>query len=177
MPVLIAAVIVLFALVLVDLSLSAAIIRKLRVLEARSAGSPPGGLAPGTAPGEFTALSVQGAPVTSGDLRGEQTLIGFFSSDCSGCLPKAPVFAEVAAEARRQGVRTVAVIAVMERGPEELVAALGEGPTVVTEQGRGSMGRAFEIGAFPWFMLVGPDGTVAAGGGDPADCLKAAARV
>lgn len=176
MPIVVTAVIVLGALVIVDLSLSAAIIRKLRTLESQSAGSPPAGLPPGARPGEFTALSTGGTPVTSDQLRGRETLVGFFSSDCAGCLPKAPLFAQAAGRARGQGIEAVAVITVMERQPDDLLAALGDGVSVVVEQGRGPMGRAFSIGAFPWFFLIDPNGAVVVGGGDPDACLEASAR-
>ncbi|MFG1865863.1 TlpA family protein disulfide reductase [Microbispora bryophytorum] len=164
MAVLVAAVVLLGGLVLVNLLLTGAVIRRLRKITKDSlAGAVPGnpGLAVGAEVPAFSALTVSDTKVTADDFVGERTLVGFFSTDCPHCLPKAPVFVTTARDAAADGVRVLAVVVEGERRPAELLAALTGDVSVVVEGEGGAMAEAFEVRAFPSFFLVGPDGTVA----------------
>jgi len=44
------------------------------------------------------------------------------------------------------------------------------------ERGRGPVTDAFQMSAFPWFLLIGPDGRIAAAASTPERCLPAPAR-
>ncbi|MBE3011822.1 TlpA family protein disulfide reductase [Microbispora sp. NEAU-D428] len=180
MAVLVAAVILLGGLVLVNLLLTTAIIRKLRTL---GKASPPGGEvpAPGLAVGAevpaFSALTVADTKVDSDGFAGERTLVGFFSTDCRHCLPKAPAFLATARDAAADGVRTLAVVVAGSEGPAKLLAALTDDVSVVVEDEGGAMADAFAISGFPVFFLVGPDATVAASGHEPERLLAASSRI
>ncbi|WP_432872114.1 TlpA disulfide reductase family protein [Microbispora rosea] len=164
MAVLVAAVVLLGGLVLVNLLLTGAVIRRLRkTTEESRAGRLPGspGLGVGAEVPAFSALTVTDTKVTRDDFAGERTLVGFFSTDCPHCLPKAPAFVATARDAASDGVRVLAVVVEGERRPAELLAALAGEVSVVVEGEGGAMADAFEVRAFPSFFLVGPDGTVA----------------
>ncbi|MEU8199254.1 redoxin family protein [Microbispora amethystogenes] len=178
MAVLAAAVILLGGLVLVNLLLTGAVIRKLRkIAKETSAGRPESaGLAVGAEVPAFSARTVADTKVGADDLAGAPTLVGFFSTDCRHCLPKAPVFAATAREAEAAGVRTLAVIVAGQEEPADLLAALADDVRVVVESEGGAMTGAFEVAAFPSFFLVGPDATVTATGHEPDRLLPAPSR-
>ncbi|WP_214104540.1 peroxiredoxin family protein [Acrocarpospora catenulata] len=165
MAVLVAAVILLGGLVLVNLLLTGAVIRKLRKI---TKDSPAGGLpvSPGLDVGAeipaFSALTATDTKVTTDDFAGERTLVGFFSTDCRHCLPKAPAFAATAREAAADGVRVLAVVVEGQEKPANLLAALTDDVSVVVEGEGGAVVDAFAVTAFPSFFLVGPDATIAA---------------
>jgi peroxiredoxin len=170
MAVLVAAVVLLGALVVVNLLLTGAVVRKLRTL-ARERPAFPGdpGLPVGAQVPPFAVLTTGDTKITEDGLSG--TLVGFFSTDCEGCLPKAPAFAEAARGPSAEGVRALAVVTTGQREPAELLAALGGDVSVVLEESQGSAATAFAVNAYPWFFLVGPEGTIAASGSDPGRCL------
>ncbi|ETK34755.1 peroxiredoxin family protein [Microbispora sp. ATCC PTA-5024] len=170
MAVLVAAVILLGGLVLVNLLLTGAVIRKLRTLseESRAARAPRTfGLAVGAEVPAFSAVTVTDTKVTADDFAGERTFVGFFSTDCPHCLPKAPAFVETAHAAASDGMRVLAVVVEGEQESAGLLAALTDEVSVVVESEGGAMADAFAIAAFPSFFLVGPDGTVEASGLKP----------
>lgn len=178
MAVLVAAVIVLGGLVLVNLLLTGAVIRKLRRLDKETslARAVPPGLAVGAEVPAFSALTIADTKVGRDDFAGERTLVGFFSTDCRHCLPKAPVFAAAARDAEAEGVRTLAVVVAGHEEPANLLAALTDEVSVVLESEHGAMADAFAVSAFPSFFLVGPDATVDATGHEPERLLAAPSR-
>ncbi|MEU6432240.1 redoxin domain-containing protein [Microbispora sp. NPDC046973] len=177
MAVLVAAVILLGGLVLLNLLLTGAVIRKLRKSSGESRpdwGHPQNPSLPvGSAVPAFSALTAANTKVTADDFAGERTLIGFFSTDCRHCLPKAPVFAATARDAEADGVRALAVIVAGQEDPTDLFTALTDDVNVVVENESGAMVGAFAITAFPWFFLIGPDATVTASGHEPERLLAA----
>ncbi|MEN3540053.1 redoxin domain-containing protein [Microbispora sp. ZYX-F-249] len=179
MAVLVAAVVLLGGLVLVNLLLTTAIIRKLRTLgkESSLGGEVPElGLAVGAEVPPFSAVTVADAKVGSADFAGERTLVGFFSTDCRHCLPKAPAFVAAARDAAADGVRTLAVVVVHGEDPANLLAALADEVSVVVESEGGAISTAFAIAGFPSFFLVGPDTTVDARGHEPERLPAAPSR-
>ncbi|GLW25378.1 MULTISPECIES: peroxiredoxin family protein [Microbispora] len=176
MAVLVAAVIVLGGLVLVNLLLTAAVIRKLRKItkELPAGRARDGfGLPVGAEVPAFSALTVADTKVTTDDLAGGRTLVGFFSTDCRHCLPNAPGFAATARDAAADGVRNLAVVVAGEEEPAGLLDALGDAVTVVVENEGGALTDAFAVAGFPSFFLVGPDATIAASGHEPESLLAA----
>ncbi|MEW9534021.1 TlpA family protein disulfide reductase [Microbispora sp. NPDC049125] len=170
MAVLVAAVILLGGLVLVNLLLTGAVIRKLRKITKESpAGRGPAsfGLAVGAEVPAFSALTVTDTKVTTDDFTGASTLVGFFSTDCRHCLPKVPAFVAAARDAAADGVRAIAVVVEGEEKPADLLAALTDDVSVVVESEGGAMVDAFAVAGFPSFFLVGPHGTVTASGLKP----------
>lgn len=174
MAVLVAAVILLGGLVVLNLLLTAAVIRRLRVL-ARGPypGDPPPGLPVGA---EAPALAAGDAAIAP---RGRHTLVGFLNTDCGSCRTAAPALADAArdlAAATGGTGRAVAVVSTERQDAAELLAALGDDVTVIVERGRGPVTDAFQVSAFPWFCLITPDGRVAAVSDTPGRCLPSPAR-
>ncbi|MGI5237911.1 TlpA family protein disulfide reductase [Dactylosporangium sp. CA-139066] len=167
MPMLVAAVVVLTVLVVLDLVLTTAVIRRLRTYEdSRSAaGAPP----------ETIRIAVGAEVPEFADADGRRTLVGFFSTTCKPCVT------EAAELVRREGRLTAAGIAVVpvltqhgEEDPNGLRTVLAAVGTVVTEAPGGPVSTAFGTRATPSYVLVDPDGRVAAKGAFE-DCLQLAA--
>lgn len=179
MSILAAAVVILTVLVVVDLVLTTAVIRRLRTYEAGGpmAGAPPQTieLAVGAEVPEFAA-DADGSRLDRGTLLGRRTLIGFFSTTCRPCTTEASELVRREARLTADGITTVPVL-MLNGGadPNGLAAVLaGVGP-VVTEPPGGAVATAFGAKATPSYVLVDPDGRVAAKG-TLEDCLQLAAR-
>ena len=191
MAVLVAAVILLGALVLLNLLLTAAIIRKLRALPPGPPGAghaadsaAPTHLPVGAEVPAFIAVTDDGTKITSAAFPGRRTLVAFFTSDCGVCVTKVPGFGQAARDLAAAGAadgtaQAVAVVSVERRDPAPLLSALaelGDDVAVIVEEGRGPVAAAFEVGTYPWVFLVGPDGRVAATDAAPESCVPAPAR-
>ena len=164
----IAALVVVGALILFDLVLTLGVIRRLRrhseligQLLPRQGADGSIMLAAGSAIGPFEATTVDGEPVATGTLDG-QTLVGFFSPNCSACVEQLPRFVEHAKSMGRDRVLAVAVGA--EDQVTELVAQLRPVAKVVIEGHDGPLVRAFGVKGFPALCLTAEDGTVQASG-------------
>lgn len=163
--VLTAAVVVLTVLVLVDLLLSAAIIRRLRDTEAQLADALPPtrtGLRNGTPMPDFS--SADGS-LTRADVAGTPVLIGFFSTGCRYCPAQAEQLAHRAAEITGRGIRVVNVLTVIdEEVADDLTPVLEKSGTVVTEHGPGGLMAAFSVGGTPTFLLYDRQGSLLGNG-------------
>jgi peroxiredoxin len=160
------AVAALAALVLVDLVLSAAIIRRLRETEERldglDAAAMPG-LMVGESMPEFVAPD---GTVSRADLVGGRALVGFFAAGCRHCPAQARKLADRAGQLAASGIRLVSVVTVPEGEADELTATLqGAGPLVV-ESGSGTVMAAFHELATPSFLLFDVDGRLLVRGHD-----------
>jgi hypothetical protein len=175
------------ALSLVNSWLIIAMARKLRGYgeELARRGSRPRpvvGLPPGTRMPDFTVTTMTGATVSAEDLRGERSVVAFFSPGCAPCHEQAPAFAAFA-RARPDGVtRTLAVICGGHGGPArdadaghfaELLADVTE---VVREPSAGIASAALAVSGFPSFILIDADGRVEAGAHAVAAIVGIAAR-
>jgi peroxiredoxin len=173
-PIVVAAIVILTVLVLVNLLLTGAIIRRLRTYEGvRTAEPAHPGLPAGAEVPSFTSHTVDGVEVTPASLAENTTLVGFFSTDCSACVTAVPAFLEAARDRSAAGLAVLAVVLAGRRSPAELLAALGEDQRVVLEDDQGPLVRAFSAGPTPWFFLVGRDGRIVANALDPVRCLAA----
>ena len=147
MPLLIAAVIVLTALVVVDLVLSGAIIRRLRETEARL-DEMTGGSAP--VPSWLVAPR---APcrgrLRQSDLLGTSTIIGFFSTGCRYCAPQAEALLQKSEILEQDGVRVISVLALSEDQEDELTPTLDKAGRLVTQPWPGSLKETFGVFADP----------------------------
>ncbi|SEF94715.1 AhpC/TSA family protein [Thermomonospora echinospora] len=181
MTIVVAAVSVLTLLVLMNLILTFGVVRKLRTYEAervaarRGADEAPG-LPVGTEIPAFTATTTAGVEVTAESLDGKLTLVGFFSTDCGACLQRVPSFIEAIRGRSAEGMRSLAVVIVGDKGPEPLLEALPDDIHLVMEKGAGDVEVAFQASAFPWFYLVGPDRTIRGDGYEVEQCLNELAR-
>lgn len=178
MAVLAAAVVVLAAMVLVNLAVTLAVIKRLR--DAPAAAPPaerrPAGLGVGAAVPAFAATTTDGSDSGSAALAGRRTLVGFFSTSCAGCVETAPLFAADAAALAPEGT---AVLGVVEKWPDDeaepMASVLGQAGPVVVEAFGGPAMAAFEVRVTPSFFLVGESGRIEAKGLTLQECLGAGA--
>ena len=163
MPYLIAAVVLVGLLGLLNLALTAAVMRRLRSLAASSpARSPlPGMLAPGSTVPPFTGTTVDGSPVTLDGLA-TPALIAFLAPGCRPCESLLP---ELATRAGQRPAGALAVITADD--PAEAAGyrqRLDGAAHVVVEDADGTLNRAFGVSAYPTVYLVDGDGRVLAAG-------------
>jgi hypothetical protein len=155
------AVLVLAVLVLLDLLLSVAIVRRLRDHEAQLAEALPAtapGLRTGTPMPEFT--SADGS-LTRTDLLGSPVLLGFFSTGCRYCPAQAEQLAHRATEIAARDLRVVNVLTVTdETAADDLSPVLEKSGTVVTEHGPGGLMATFSVSGTPSFLLFDGRGTL-----------------
>jgi peroxiredoxin len=171
------AVVVLAVLVLLDLALTAAVIRRLRGLEQQRAFVPDaGGLPVGDEVPAFEVTAVDGGSLTGEVFSGRRSLVAFFATNCEGCHKHAPQFAVEAGKLAADGFQVLPVLtpdgagpggAGQEGGLRELLA--GAGRLVVDAQG--ALPRAFGVPATPSYFAVGPDGRITGKGLSLAECL------
>lgn len=119
-------------------------------------------LGPGSAVGEFTAMTTTGEPVSGDTLAG---MVGFFTVGCGDCHELVPLFVERAREMERDKV-----LAVVGGGDEDTVRALAPvARVVVADLGGGPVARAFQNTWTPSLYLVDDDHRVVAVGTRMAD--------
>ena len=177
MYVLSVAVVVLAVLVLLDLALTAAVIRRLRVLGERPSvpGFDVGGPPVGAEVPAFEVTAVDGGSLTREVFSGRRSLVAFYSTNCQGCQAQAPEFAVEAGKLAAEGVQVLPVLMVKgsdqdepgRDGLRELLA--GTGRLVV--DGEGALASAFAIHATPSYFAIGPDGRVTGKGLRVAETL------
>ncbi len=155
-----------FALVLAsaDLLLILLLARRVRRLgELASAPVAPPWLPPGSQIPDFKAKAMDGTSVSLDWLRGEQSLVGFFTTGCMPCHYQLPSFAEHAATVG--GARRAVAVVI---GEGEEVAAfirdLDGKVTVIHERRRGTVATAFANNAYPGIYLLDADGAILARG-------------
>ena len=158
------AVTVLAVLCLLDLVLTLGVVRRLRdhnLRLAALAGTEPDGFRlppPGEVISPFSAVAVTGETVTGDDLA-EPTLVAFFTPDCPACEEKLLGFLAYARDFAGGRARVLGVVA-GESGGAHYRTALSEVAVVVSERERGELQKAFDVTAFPSFLIV-VGGTVA----------------
>lgn len=173
MMVLTSAVVVLGILCVLNLAVSAALIRRLRDLPGRDTPPAPGGLPAGSAVPEFALRSENGDPLDLASLRGRHTLIAFLSTTCPACAVQAPGFAAIGSELADAGTDVITVL--LSNGPDTrgLRALLSSADTLLTDADALALTQVFRIEATPTYCLIGPDATVTASFADLADLPRA----
>lgn len=167
MPYLTVAVVVVGVVSVLNLLLTVGVIRRLRehteLLSARGAERSFDVIATGQRPGEFAVADVDGRPVRNDDLDGG-TLLGFFTPTCEACKEKLPEFLATAAAFPGGPDKVLAVVAgaLDDNGTpaggegETLIAELGQVARVVPEPHDGPVSAAFEVVAYPsWVLMEG----------------------
>jgi hypothetical protein len=156
MDYLVATVVLLGVIGLVNLLLTVGILRRMRATPVWQP-EPLFALGPGSAVGEFSAVTTTDEPVSNDTLAG---MVGFFSAGCLECHDLLPLFAAGAGEMEREKV-----LAVVGGGDEEMVRALAPvARVVVADLGGGPVARAFQNSWTPALYLVGDDHRVVAVG-------------
>ncbi|MEV7519882.1 redoxin family protein [Streptomyces sp. NPDC091371] len=114
--------------------------------------------------GEFSAVTVDGAEVSQGDLAEGTTLVGAFAYGCSSCDERLPAFLELARSFPGGKDRVFAVVV----GPAEHVTEkrdrLAPVARVVTEEQGGPVAGALGVTGYPAFALLDSSGAVRAAG-------------
>ena len=145
--------------VVFNLLITFAVLRRLRSHESRLAGGAgaveSGAELLGRPLPEFTATSTTGATVTNaGDTA---RLVGFFSATCAPCRDQAVEFA------RHDDPNRLAIV-LMEGAPaaeqEAILAALAGSPTIATEPTSTTVARAMEVRSFPQLLQLDAAGVV-----------------
>jgi thiol-disulfide isomerase/thioredoxin len=161
---------------LVNLWLIIAMARVLRghgeqLAHRRSGPRPVVGPPPGTQVPEFTVTTVTGATVSAGDLRGQRSVIGFFSPGCAPCHEQVPAFTAFARTLAGGAARPLAVICGgghgsaqgQDAGADHLAGQLADVAHVVREPSAGTAAAALAVSGFPSFILLDAGGRVEAG--------------
>jgi thiol-disulfide isomerase/thioredoxin len=166
------------ALGLVNFWLTVALARRLREHSEQLAGQAPQrtpprpvGPEPGTAVPEFSVMTVSGAVVSAADLRGERSLIGFFTPGCQPCHAQVRSFVTLARSLRggpghalavvSNGGRAAAGVPAGDAG--SLVEDLAEAAHVITGSSASEVAAALAVTGYPSFILISADGRVEAG--------------
>jgi len=165
MPFVILALVVLAGLILLNLSLTMAIVRRLRhhteklaALETR--GGVPSGLAVGATVPPFTATTLAGDALSHEWLAGGATMVTFLSPHCQACRDKLPQLRSYCEQAVDRELRTLVVITGETEDAADMVTALQGATPLIVEPKDGQVATAFQIRGFPSFIVVGPDSTV-----------------
>jgi hypothetical protein len=161
---------------LVNLWLTIAMARKLRdhgehLARGGSRPRPIVGLQPGTQVPEFTVTTVTGATVSAEDLRGQRSLIAFFSPGCAPCHEQVPAFTAFVRTLPGGVARPLAVICGgghgaaqgQDAGADHLARQLADMAHVVREPSAGMVAAALAVSGFPSFILLDAGGRVEAG--------------
>jgi hypothetical protein len=159
MAVLGAAVVVLAVLVVFNLLITFAVLRRLRshesLLARGTGGGDRGTELLGRRLPEFAALSTSGATVTN--VSDTVRLVGFFSATCAPCRDQAAAFAA------HDDPNRLAIV-LMEDAPEvdqdAILAALAGSPTIVAEPTSVELVTAMEVRSFPQILQIDPAGVV-----------------
>jgi hypothetical protein len=121
-------------------------------------------LAPGSPVKDFDTTTTAGERVSLEQLRGRQSVVGFFSAGCKPCAEQVPLFAQHAAAARAAGngdtPNLLAVLVGSAIECEGYQTALEGTVPVVREERRGPVTTAFATHAFPGIYLLDADGKV-----------------
>jgi thiol-disulfide isomerase/thioredoxin len=156
------AVAILAVLVLLDLVLSAVVIRRLRAAERQliEITTPSEtGLVPGESMPDF--VSADGR-LSRADLVGKPSLVGFFADNCRHCPPEAERLVERADEIADRGVAVVSVIGTSDDGSDDLIPLLRKAGRLVIEGGSGELKGAFRAGATPTLLMFDDAGVLVA---------------
>jgi hypothetical protein len=164
MPFLIAGVVVVGILCLLNLILTFGVIRRLRehitLLNAEPAmDTPIIGIGVGDAPEPYLGITTTGAPVTPDS---NLSVVAFFSSSCSICPERAPLFVDYLKKHHVPAERVMSVVGGHEDKPAPYFASLRAASQVVVEPEDGPLMRAFKVMGFPAFCLLDADGNVVA---------------
>lgn len=157
-----AAVAVIGVVLLADLALTLALVRRVRVLSERPARMPPPGLPAGEAVPDFTATTVTGEARSRADMAGSPGLIGFFAAGCTPCHGQLPEFAGLAGTIPGGAKQVLAVVTGNGTQAAELVRDLDGVAAVVRQPPEGNLCTAFAVRGFPRFYLISEAGRVEA---------------
>jgi hypothetical protein len=117
---------------------------------------------PGTPVPEFSAVAVDGTPISHLDLAGTERFMALLTTDCASCHDQVAALRDLGST--QEASPLVVVIGTPgERAP--MVTALAEHAVVIEEAERGPIAEALEVHDFPAVLLVRQGHVQAAGHG------------
>ncbi|MFC4148792.1 redoxin family protein [Micromonospora mangrovi] len=111
--------------------------------------------------GEFSATATDGTEVTDGTLR-NGGLVAFLSATCPACAEQLPVFVERLKSSRLKRDETYVFLIGDEAKLETMKAQLTPLARVVLQPHGGPVTKAFQVAAFPSFVMLDKGARVAA---------------
>jgi peroxiredoxin len=161
----VASVVLIGAISLINLSLTAAVIRRLRQDQSARVKPPAvSGLAVGSLLPDLAATAIDGSEVSVAKVGQDEAAFAFFSTNCSACGPSIPHFIEyVRSQSLRQS-QVIAVIAGEREDAAHFVEQLDGVATTVIDSKEGDFARSFAVFAFPTFITSDSAGRVTASG-------------
>jgi len=110
---------------------------------------------------ELEVMDIQGNPVSLSTLKGKTVLLDFWTTWCPPCRADAPALDKLYNKYGDKGLAIVGLSVSEERGVVEkfLKDHPHSFPVVLTSENE--MPRPYQIGAFPTYMVISPDGTLA----------------
>jgi thiol-disulfide isomerase/thioredoxin len=111
---------------------------------------------------ELEVSDIQGNPVSLSALKGKTVLLDFWTTWCPPCLADAPALDKLYAKYGEKDLMIVSISVSEERDVVEkfLQKHPRRFPVVLTTENE--MPRPYEVGLFPTYMVIAPDGTLTA---------------
>jgi len=143
---------------LLNLALSAAIIRRLRDQQASSTAAQ-GLLPPGETVAQFDSHTLDGRQVALDDIT-PGMVVAFFSPTCGACEKALPGFLSEMASDPGMPMKALAVVVGAADQADHLISQLAEVARVVPPGESGPVVQAFAVSGYPSFFLIGDNGVV-----------------
>jgi thiol-disulfide isomerase/thioredoxin len=110
---------------------------------------------------ELEVTDMEGNPVSLSSLKGKTILLDFWATWCPPCLADAPALDKLY---RKYGATNLMIVAISVSEEREIVEQFLKKhphsfPVVLTSENE--MPRPYQIGIFPTYMVIAPDGTLA----------------
>jgi len=148
--------ILLWIVVLFNLLLTLALIRKLN-----TAGNIQNGLTPGTKAPDFIAQRLSGENVSLADYLGHRVVFLFISPHCKPCKVNFPSFHAVYPDAKRAGVEMILVSTMDPDGTREMVKEYQmEIPVLLAPQDTNMFMESYNISGTPAFCFINENGVI-----------------
>jgi thiol-disulfide isomerase/thioredoxin len=110
---------------------------------------------------ELQVTDIQGNPVSLSDLKGKTILLDFWTTWCPPCQADAPVLDKLYSKYAGKELVIVGISVSEEREAVEKFLAKHPHSFPVVLTSENEMPRPYEIGIFPTYIVIAPDGTIA----------------
>lgn len=163
---LIASSILLWSVMLLNLLLTLALIRRLNRGEARVSMI---GLEPGQSVPDFVAETLGGRKVTLADFERHTILLIFISPSCSACIENLPGYEALATKAKQDGIETTLISFANAEATQNLMEKYNLHLPVLFALENNPLREDYKIRGWPSFLLIDSKGKVQAAGYMPTD--------
>ena len=110
---------------------------------------------------ELTFRTIEGAVITSADLKGHPVLIVFWATDCSSCIKEIPELIDLHRDYQDTQAKILAVA--MYYDPPNRVVSMSKGmqlPYSIIIDPQAKLSQALNVMVTPTHILVAPDGSI-----------------